>query len=269
MYSAQVNTAESGSQIFGGLSVAVGAPNTFTFEVGKVGAVKLEVSPAAPVAGGKLKVNFSSAPAGGRNWITIAQKTDADSAYLDYQYVSTPSGSTELTVPDEEIQYEVRYHLANPDGSTRVVGRSAPFTPRRVSASLDGPASAAGGSQIQVSWKGPNNARDYVTIVPKGAAEGTYTSYFYTRDANPGKLDVPIAPGDYELRYSSDNSARTLASRPITVKASSYALEAPKTARSGQRDFGEVDRAEQQRRLRDHRQERCAGGDVYQILLYP
>ena len=233
VYSASVDTAESGVQTFGGLSVAVGAANTFTFEVGQVGAVKLDVSPTPPTAGGKLKVNFSGAPAGPRNWITIAQKNDPDSAYLDYQYVDTPSGTVELGVPDEEIQYEVRYHLANPDGSTRVVGRSAPFTPKRLAVSLDGPASAVGGSQIQVKWTGPNNERDYVTIVSKGAAEGTYTSYFYTRDANPGKLDVPVAPGDYELRYSSDNSSRTMASRPITVKAASYALEAPSTAGAG------------------------------------
>ncbi|WP_225430118.1 vWA domain-containing protein [Deinococcus detaillensis] len=233
VYSAQVSSAESGIQMFGGLSVAVGAANTFSFEVGQVGAVKLEVAPLPPTAGGKLKVTFSGAPAGERNWITIAQKTDADSVYLDYQFVNAASGSVELNVPDEEIEYEVRYHLANPDGSTRVVGRSAPFTPRRVAASLDGPASAVGGSQIQVNWTGPNNDRDYVTIVPKGAAEGTYTSYFYTKDANPGKIDVPITPGDYELRYSSDNSARTMASRPVTVKAGSYALEAPQTASAG------------------------------------
>ncbi|QFP77564.1 VWA domain-containing protein [Deinococcus sp. AJ005] len=233
VYSAQVTTAESGVQTFGGLSVVVGAANAFTFEVGKVGAVKLEVSPLPPTAGGKLKVDFSAAPTGERNWIAVAQKADPDSAYLDYQFVKTPSGSLELNVPDEQIEYEVRYYLASPDGSTRVVGRSAPFTPRRVATSLDAPASAVGGGQIQVKWTGANNERDYVTIVPKGAAEGTYTSYFYTRAANPGTLDIPITPGDYELRYSSDNSARTVASRPITVQASRYALEAPQTAGAG------------------------------------
>ena len=233
LYSAQVESAESGTQTFGGLSVAVGSPNAFTFEVGKVGAVRLDVSPLPPVAGGKVTINFSAAPAGTRNWVTIAQKTDSDSAYLDYQYVTGASGSLQLTVPDEQIEYEARYLLANPDGSTRVVGRSAPFTPQRTAASLDGPASAVGGSQIQVSWTGPNNDRDYVTIVPKGAAEGTYTSYFYTKDANPGKLDVPLAPGEYELRYSSDNSPRTFASRALQVTAASYALEVPQTAPAG------------------------------------
>ncbi|AWN23047.1 hypothetical protein DKM44_07235 [Deinococcus irradiatisoli] len=233
VYSARVETAESGVQVFGGLNVAVGSPNAFTFEVGKVGAVKLDVSPLPPVAGGKLTVSFASAPAGERNWVTIAQKTDPDSAYLDYQYVKGASGQVQLSVPDEEIEYEARYLLAGPDGSSRVVGRSAPFTPRRVVASLDAPDSAVGGGQIEVRWTGPNNERDYVTIVPKGAPDGTYTAYFYTRDGNPGKLKVPLTPGDYELRYASDDSSRTFASRPLRVTAANYALSAPTTATAG------------------------------------
>ena len=55
-----------------------------------------------------------------------------------------------------------------------------------------------------MSWKGPDNARNFVTIVPKGAREGAYTgSYFYTTPQNiPGTLVAPLAPGEYELRYS-------------------------------------------------------------------
>jgi Ca-activated chloride channel homolog len=233
LYTARIDTGESGLQTFGNLSVAVGAANAFTFEVGKVGAVKLEVAPAAPVAGGKLSITFSNAPAGERNWVTVARLADPDSAYLDYQIVKGASGSLQLSLPDEETQYEARYLLVNPDGSSRVVGRSAPFTPRRAAVTLDGPAEAVGGSKVQVKWTGPNNDRDYVTIVPKGAAEGAYTNYFYTRDANPGSLDVPLAPGEYELRYASDASARTMTSRPLKVTAASYALEAPGTADAG------------------------------------
>ena len=228
-YTALIETAESGAQTFGGLSVAVGAPNKFTFEVGNVAPVKLDFTPTPPVAGAKMTVTFSGAPAGARNWITIAQKSDPDRAYLDYQYVSRPSGTVELTVPDEEVEHEVRYHLGAPDGSTRVVGRSVAFTPKRIAASLTAPDSAIGGSQVEVRWTGPNNQGDYVTIVKAGAPVGTYNGYAYTSAGNPVKLLLPLEVGAYELRYVSSSTTPnpTRASRPITLTGATYSLDAP------------------------------------------
>ena len=233
IYSATVVSATGGTQSFGGLSVVSGVANRFAFEVGSVGAVRLEYTPAQPIAGATIQVSFSGAPAGAKNWIGIAQKTDPDEAYLDWGYVTGSAGSLKLNVPEEQIEYEVRYHLANPDGSSRVIGRSAPFTPRRVAASLKAAPEVAAGSTFPVSWTGPNNERDYVTIVPKGAAEGAYLDYKYTRDGNPLTLSAPTAEGDYELRYASDNSGRTLASLPIHLKLGSYTLQAPASAVGG------------------------------------
>ncbi|WP_309572286.1 VWA domain-containing protein, partial [Deinococcus sp.] len=231
-YVATVKTATD-MQSFGGLSVSVGAANAFTFDVSPVGGVKLTVTPAQPVAGGKVSVAYSGAPAGAKNWVTIARKTDPDSAYLDYVYVQTPSGDVSLAVPDDESEFEARYHLANPDGSTRVIGRSAPFTPKRTTVTVTAPKTAAAGSKIQIGWTGPNNPGDYVTVVPTGAADSAYTAYFYTKDANPGSLDVPVAPGEYEVRYSNDVSGRVLARSPLTLSASTYAVDGPASAIAG------------------------------------
>ncbi|MGY2894635.1 vWA domain-containing protein [Deinococcus sp. UYEF24] len=228
--------ASSGTQTFSGLSVTAGAPNRFSFEVGAVGAVKLDFTPAQPVAGSVLKVTFSGAPAsqgGSKSWIGVAQTTDPDDAYLDYQYVTGASGSVTLNVPGEEIAYELRYHLANPDGSSRVIGRSAPFTPRRVGASLKAPAEVVAGSPVSVTWTGPNNARDYVTIVAKGAAEGSYLDYKYTSTSNPLTLTTPVQEGNYELRYASDADGKTQASLPIHLKLAAYSLQAPASAVGG------------------------------------
>lgn len=235
-YTAQIETAESGVQNFGGLSVAVGVGNSFTFEIGKVGTVKLEFTPNPPIAGGKVTVSFSAAPnTGSKDWVTVVPKDAADYTYYDWQYVKGISGTLDLNVPDELVELELRYHLANPDGSTRVIGRSAAFTPKRIVASLEAPSEALGGSKIEVKWSGPNNERDYVTVVPKGAPEGAYLDYKYTRDGNPVSITMPTDPGEYELRYSSDNSGKTLASRPITVKAATYGLEAVGEAPAGSR----------------------------------
>ncbi|ULH14544.1 VWA domain-containing protein [Deinococcus sp. KNUC1210] len=232
-YSATVVSATSGTQNFGGLSVAPGAPNRFSFEVGSVGAVKLSYTPAQPIAGATIKVDYSGAPAGARNWIGVAQKSDPDEAYLDWGYVSGSAGSIQLNVPEDQTVYEVRYHLANPDGSSRVIGRSEPFTPKRIAASLKAAPEVTAGSTFPVTWTGPNNQRDYVTIVPKGAAEGAYLDYKYTQSGNPLTLTAPTADGDYELRYASDNSGKTLASLPIHLKLGSYSLQAPASALGG------------------------------------
>ncbi|PNY82189.1 vWA domain-containing protein [Deinococcus koreensis] len=232
-YTATVQTS-SATQTFGGLTVSVGAPNRFTFDVTPVSGVSLKVEPAQPVAGGRVQISFSGAPASGtRNWITVARKTDPDPAYLDYKTVQGVSGQLDLTLPDDESEFEARYHLANPDGSTRVIGRSAPFTPKRATVSVTAPTTAAAGSTIQVGWTGPNNPGDYLTIVPIGAAPSAYTNYFYTRDANPGTLTVPTQPGDYEVRYNNDLSNRVLASAPIVLSANTYALQAPDSAVAG------------------------------------
>jgi Ca-activated chloride channel homolog len=235
-YNARIETAESGVQNFGGLSVAVGAGNAFTFEIGKVGTVKLEFSPNPPIAGGKVTVSFSGAPnSGSKDWVTVVPKSEPDYIYYDWQYIKGVSGTLDLNVPDELVELEARYHLANPDGSTRVIGRSAAFTPKRIAASLEAPSEALGGSKIEVKWSGPNNERDYVTVVAKGAPEGAYLNYKYTRDGNPVSITMPTDPGEYELRYSSDSSGKTLASRPITVKAAAYGLEAVNEAPAGSR----------------------------------
>jgi Ca-activated chloride channel homolog len=226
-YNAKIETADSGVQNFAGLSVAVGASNSFSFEVGQVSTVKLEFTPNPPIAGGKVTASFSGAPnTGSKDWVAIAQKTDPDRAYYDWQYVKGVSGTLDLKVPDEQIEYELRYHLANPDGSTRVIGRSASFTPKRVAVSLEAPNEALAGSSIQVKWTGPNNDLDYVTVVKKGAPEGAYLDYKYTKQGNPLSITMPPEAGEFEIRYASDDSRKTLASRPITLKSASYALEA-------------------------------------------
>ena len=73
-----------------------------------------------------------------------------------------------------------------------------------------------------------------MTIVPVGTPEGEYTNYFYTREGTPGELTAPIEPGDYEIRYLSEQSGYpTLASVPITVTAVSASLDAPTEAMAG------------------------------------
>ncbi len=92
------------------------------------------------------------------------------------------------------------------------------------------------GAAFQVQWTGPDAVQDYITIVPKGAPEGTYASYAYTRDGSPMTLTAPPTPGPYELRYSTDRSdakGRVYASYPITVVAAAITIQPPDVIRAG------------------------------------
>jgi len=80
-----------------------------------------------------------------------------------------------------------------------------------VSGEVEAKEAVPAGSDIQITWIGPNNSSDYITIVPKGTDEKTYFKYTYTSRGSPLKLKTPDKPGEYELRYVLSQSKRVLA----------------------------------------------------------
>ncbi len=94
-------------------------------------------------------------------------------------------------------------------------------------ASLKGPEQVAAGTDFQVSWEGPNRPKDYVTVVQKGAEEGSYLDYAYTKDGNPLTLTAPMDAGAFELRYTNDLARSTLVSAPLQVTPVQATLTGP------------------------------------------
>ena len=177
-----------------------------------VGSVSASVTaPQSAAAGSKIQVAWKG-PNNPRDFITIVKAGTPDKQYAAYEYTSKGSPIT-LRAPDVAGEYEVRYLTAQ----TYATLGSAKLTITSVAASINGPAQAVAGSTFAVSWQGPNNERDYVTIVKKGAREGEYGNYEYTARGNPVKVLAPVDPGEYELRYSTGQAYATLARAPITV----------------------------------------------------
>ncbi len=220
--------------VVSGLVVAPEADNAFAFELEPEAEVTIEVEPTDPVAGSTVTARFDGAPSGERSgWLAVAPADAGDEVYLEWSYASGSAGSVDLRVPDEPGTLEVRYHLALPEGGTRVIGRSPTFASRAATATLDGPDEVPAGSGFNVEWTGPDNDRDYLTIVEVDAREGAYTSYQYTRDGSPATLTAPIEPGAYEIRYVTGRSDATVASTPITVTAVTASLGAPESVGAG------------------------------------
>jgi Mg-chelatase subunit ChlD len=101
-----------------------------------------------------------------------------------------------------------------------VIG-SSPLSVGDVTASVDPVEPVVAGEPFEVSWTGPDNERDFVTIVPAGAPERSYKSYAYTRRGNPLRVEAPKSPGSYEVRYLTGQDYRTLASVAVDVRPGS------------------------------------------------
>src|SRR5690606_17547752 len=120
-----------------------------------------------------------------------------------------------LQVPDVAGEYEVRYVT----GSDYITLASVPLTAERATATVSGPASADALAFVEVSWTGPGNRGDFITIVPAGDPDDTWGAYYaYVQDGDPVQLQVPDEPGDYEIRYVTGQSYFTLARQAITVR---------------------------------------------------
>ncbi|MEM7735643.1 MAG: VWA domain-containing protein [Deinococcota bacterium] len=233
-YEAVIGDAFSDApQTLGGLSVTPEEANTFSFELAQESSVTLSLASPTPTAGGSVTITFEGAPDSEESWITVVPADIPDSAYLDWSYVTGASGTVDISLPADVTTLEARYHVDLPEGGSRVIGRSEAFTSVMPTASLTPPTEVGAGTSFPVTWTGPNNPRDYVTIVPIGAPEGAYTSYFYTNVGNPGNLTAPAEAGAYEVRYVLDADERTLISVPINITAAAASLNVAGSVMAG------------------------------------
>jgi Mg-chelatase subunit ChlD len=185
-------------------------------------------APAQVAAGKKFRVSWTG-PDNPRDFITIVRAGAAERSYQGYEYTS--KGSTiEFTAPDAAGQYELRYLTA---GEYHTLARAA-FTVGASTATLKAPASVAAGARFQVSWTGPNNPRDFVTLVKTGAAEKSYERYEYTEKGTTLSFTAPDVPGSYELRYATGQDYLTLARLTINVSAVTGTLSAPASVVAGE-----------------------------------
>ncbi len=198
---------------------------TATIELTPVEA-SLEV-PETVAAGSEFEVGWSG-PDNARDFITIVEVGADEGEFLSYAYTRNGNPAT-ITAPDGLGTFEVRYVL---DESDRTIA-SATVEVTAVEATLEVPETVGAGSEFEVNWTGPDNARDFVTIVEVGADEGAFLSYAYTRNGNPARITAPDGLGTYEVRYVLDSSNRTLASVTVEVTAVSATLEAPESVPAG------------------------------------
>ncbi len=149
-------------------------------------------APATVVAGANFEVAFTK-PEGSRGYIAIG---DVDSEGIDYRYgyQNARDKPVELTAPDTAGDYAIRYIQ---QGNEDVVLATVSLKVTPISASLVVPDSVVARSEFDVSWDGPDNARDYIGL----QVDDVSFSYAYTRRGNPVTLKAPDEPGEYPVIY--------------------------------------------------------------------
>ena len=181
-------------------------------------------APEQVAAGAKITVKWTG-PNNERDYIAIG---DASRPYMSYVYTRAGSPVT-IMAPDAPGQYELRYFL----GAGDVIIGKRPIAVGSVSATVTVPASVAAGSQFKLSWQGPNNPRDFVTIVKAGEAEKKYGAYEYTTKGSPVEMRAPDVAGEYEVRYLTGQTYATLGTAKMTVTAVTASLKGPAQAVAG------------------------------------
>ncbi|MGC4070968.1 MAG: hypothetical protein QM760_00295 [Nibricoccus sp.] len=177
--------------------------------------------PAKIVAGTPFTASWTG-PDNKGDYLALARIDAPVTAYETY--ADTKHGpSLELTAPVESGDYEVRYVAIR---SKKILGR-APILVTPATATLTAPAEATLNTPVTVTWTGPDNPGDFLTIVPPDARDDAYAHYTQTGKGSPATITAPAAAGPAEIRYVTGQGRKILARRLITITSPETTITAP------------------------------------------
>lgn len=151
---------------------------------------------------------------------------------------SDAGGTADVEIPRGVHDVSVRRGSdgATAEGELNLSGASAKVRLPIVvelDATLAVPETADAGSQIRVTWTGPDEKNDYISVAKADSPNNKEVNYTRTRDGNPLKLLMPAEAGTYEVRYVSQKNHDVLARESIEVGEVSASLEIPETTEAG------------------------------------
>lgn len=192
--------------------------------------VKAELTLKAPAkctVGNAVQIEWVG-PNNKGDMITIVPKNAEGKTHQGYQY--TAKGSpTKVEAPILAGACEIRYL----SGKGRKVLARIPIEVEEATITLEAAGEVDAGSPVIVEWTGPNNKRDFITIVPKNAADGKYARETYTKEGSPMKVVCPIDPGDCEIRYMSGQKRIVLGRMDLKVVKATISMKAQAQATAG------------------------------------
>lgn len=142
----------------------------------------------------------------------------------------TAQGSpVKLRMPSEPGPYEIRYQLAE---DRKVVHRQ-PIDITAATVTLDFAEQAEIGQVIDITWSGPANQGDFISVKEAGGDVWGISSRD-TAEGSPLKLRMPHKPGDYEIRYQLAEEREVILRKPIKIVDAQVSITVPAQAEIGQ-----------------------------------
>ena len=170
--------------------------------------------PATAVSGSDVEITWIGPKYSGW-YITIVEQGSDDGKYTKYFYTANEESPTKLQSPELVGPCEIRFISEKKKTVASVpielVAATAKFT--------EVPEQVAAEGKFRVKWEGPDNVRDFITIIDVDAADNKYGSYIYVEDGQDNDLTAPKEPGEYEIRYVTSQKKTVLARERIKVVA--------------------------------------------------
>ncbi|MGD9740674.1 MAG: hypothetical protein AB7U48_14905, partial [Bauldia sp.] len=196
-------------------------------EIRVVAANAAVTAPPTVVAGEPFAITWTG-PGGPDDDIYLAPATAPRDLYVDAQRPR----DEELTfhAPYAAGNYELRYWSG---ALGRVIGKTA-IAVTLPTATLDAPATVAGGQPIVVNWTGPAGFGDHIAIVDLADVTRPLSRSVAATSGRPVTVTAPITAGTYEIRYLAGLDGLVLAQQPLEVTATTIAVTAPDRIEAGQ-----------------------------------
>ena len=169
--------------------------------------------------GDKLRVSWS-APVSPKDYINLVPMGADDGAFDNYITVRDRT-QQDMRAPEATGLYELRYMLR---ANSRVIARHMiEVLPAdavlETGASLSAPETAAAGAMVEVIWSVDTPSADQrITLAKSDQPIFTWVIAVKAEGDAPVQLQMPDAPGDYELRILDVSNQAVLARRVIRVE---------------------------------------------------
>ncbi|MEM7602695.1 MAG: hypothetical protein AAF357_14930, partial [Verrucomicrobiota bacterium] len=168
--------------------------------------------PESAVAGSEVEIEWIGPKYQGW-YITIVEVGADKGKFTKYVYSKNADSPTKLVAPELVGPCEIRFVSAK-----RNVFATAPIEMIAAEAEFtEIPDQIAANEKFQVKWTGPDNNRDFITIIEVDADDNRYGSYIYVENGQDQDLTAPKEPGEYEIRYVTSQKKTVLARERVTV----------------------------------------------------
>ena len=137
-------------------------------------------APEEVVAGSAVDVEWVG-PDNKNDYISVAAPDQEPGKYTSYAYTNR-GNPAELKMPLEPGTYELRYIAY---GNPAKILATRPISVVTAQVTLDAQPEAVAGSHIDITWSGPDNQNDYISVASADQPANKYQHYAYTKRGNP------------------------------------------------------------------------------------